>query len=203
MSEPKATATKIEEVVPRIWYWHLHDERTDFLGAAHAVGTDDGTILVDPLPLAADPFEKLGRARAICLTTSGHQRSAWRLRRELGVPVWAPALTRELEEEPDRRYEEGDDLPGGLRPIFTPGAGTRQFSLLLDGERAVLFTPDLFVRRPGEPLMFTPAEYMHDAAEARRSAERLLELDFSVLCTGHGVPVADDPHAAIRAALAA
>jgi hypothetical protein len=43
---------------------------------------------------------------------------------------------------------------------------------------------------------------MHDPAQARRSAEALLELPFAVLCTGHGVPVTDDPKSAIRAALA-
>jgi hypothetical protein len=43
---------------------------------------------------------------------------------------------------------------------------------------------------------------MHDPAEARRSAEKLLGVDFSVLCTGHGEPVKDEPHGAIRAALA-
>jgi hypothetical protein len=43
---------------------------------------------------------------------------------------------------------------------------------------------------------------MHDPAEARRSVEKLLDLPFSILCLGHGVPVTDDPKAALRAALA-
>jgi hypothetical protein len=46
-----------------------------------------------------------------------------------------------------------------------------------------------------------PGEYAHDLAEARRSVERLLELPFSVLCLAHGTPIAEDPKAAIRAAL--
>jgi len=202
VSEPQAVAESVEEVVPGVWYWHVADERIGgYISAAHAVRGDEGIVLVDPLPLAEEALSGLGDVSAVCLTTSSHQRSAWRLRRELGVGVWAPAASREVEEEPDERYSEGDALPAGLRPIFTPGAGTTQHSLLLDREGGVLFTPDLFVRPPGEPLALIPAEYAHDPEQARQTAERLLDLDFAVLCTGHGTPVTDDPKAAIRAAL--
>ena len=44
---------------------------------------------------------------------------------------------------------------------------------------------------------------MHDPEDARRSVEKLLGLDFSVLCLAHGAPLLDDPHGAIRAALTA
>ena len=182
MSEPKAVATGVEEVVPGVWYWGIHDERIDAPGSAHAVSSHEGTVLIDPLPLAAEPMGELGAVSAICLTTSSHQRSSWRLRSELGVHVWAPALVREIDEEPDERYAEGDVLPGGLEAIFTP---------------------DLFAHMPYAPLGMVPAQYMHDPEQARRSAGKLLELDFSILCLGHGRPVTEDPHGAIRAALAA
>jgi glyoxylase-like metal-dependent hydrolase (beta-lactamase superfamily II) len=203
VSEPNATAGAVEEVVPGVWHWHVDDERIGgHISAAHAVRDTDGVVLVDPLPLAEDALAGLGRIEAICLTTSSHQRSAWRLRRELGVQVWAPEASREVDEEPDARYSQGDALPGGLQPIFTPGAGTTQHSLLLEREGGVLFTPDLFVRPAGRELALIPAEYAHDPDQARQTAEHLLELEFSVLCTGHGVPVTDHPQAAIRAALA-
>jgi glyoxylase-like metal-dependent hydrolase (beta-lactamase superfamily II) len=196
-------ASEIEQVVPGVWHWHLLDERIGgFIAAAHAVDADEGTVLVDPLPLVEDQFQRLGQVSAICLTTSSHQRSAWRLRRELGVPVWAPAASQEVEEEPDERYSEGDPLPAGMQAIFTPGAGTTQHSLLHGGTR-VLFVPDLFVRQPGGALALIPAEYAHDPEQARQTAERLLDLEFSILCIGHGTPVTEEPKAAIRAALAA
>jgi hypothetical protein len=44
---------------------------------------------------------------------------------------------------------------------------------------------------------------MHDPAEARRSAERLLGYEFDVLCHGHGVPVVGGAGDAVRAALSA
>jgi glyoxylase-like metal-dependent hydrolase (beta-lactamase superfamily II) len=204
VSEPKAVAASIDEFVPGAWCWHLADERIGgYISSAHAVRGDDGAVLIDPLPLADGDLAGLGKVVAICLTTSTHQRSAWRLRRELGVPVWAPRPVKEVDEEPDERYVEGDVLPGGLEALFTPGAGTAQHSFLVGRERGVLFTPDLFVHAPGGPFGFVPAEYMHDMAQARRTAESLLDRDFAALCTGHGVPVTDDPKAAIRDALAA
>jgi glyoxylase-like metal-dependent hydrolase (beta-lactamase superfamily II) len=204
VSEPRAIAASAEEFLPGIWHWSVSDERIGgYISSAHAVRGDDGVVLVDPLPLAPDALAGLGEVAAICLTTSSHQRSSWRLRHELAAQVWAPEAVREVDEEPDERYSEGDTLPGGLRAMFTPGAGTAQHSLLLEREGGVLFTPDLFVHVPGERLEFVPAEYMHDPERARRTAAGLLDLDFAVLCTGHGVPVMDDPKSAIRDALAA
>ena len=203
MSEPRAVADSVTEVVSGVWHWRLTDERIGgFVSAAHAVRAGNGSVvLVDPLPLAADALASLGPVTAIVLTTSVHQRSSWRLRRELDVRVWAPAAVKQVDEEPDERYAAGDRLPGGLVAIFTPGAGTTQHSLLLDHAGGVLFTPDLFARPDGEELSLVPAEYMHDPAEARRSARKLLELEFAVLCTAHGTPVTDDPKSAIRRAL--
>ena len=203
MTEPLAVAVAVEDVVPGVLYWEVHDEGIDFVSSSHAVQISDGTVLIDPLPLAPDALERLVPATAVVLTASVHQRSAWRLRRDLGVEVWAPALSHQVEEEPDSRYGDGDRLPGGLLAIFTPGAGTTQHSLLLEGDRRVLFTPDLFAHEPGRPLQLVPAQYMHDPEEARLSAEKLLGYDFDVLCTSHGRPVTSAPHAAISRALEA
>jgi glyoxylase-like metal-dependent hydrolase (beta-lactamase superfamily II) len=203
VTEPNAVAESVAEICPGIWYWGILDERIgNAPGSAHALADEGGTVLIDPEPLVPEAMARLGSVASICLTTSNHQRSSWRLRRELGARVWAPALAREIEEEPDVRYEEGDELPAGLEAFFTPGAGTTQHSFL-HAASGVLFTPDLFMHGRDGSLWMLPAEYMHDPAQARESAERLLGLDFSVLCLGHGPPVTDDPHGAIRAALAA
>ena len=202
MSEPKAVATATEEIMAGLWYWSIEDERIGgYIGAAHAIQSESGTVLIDPLPLEDGEFELLLPVEAIVLTAGTHQRSAWRLRRELGVFVHAPAAVRLVDEEPDVRYSEGDELPAGLRPFFAPGPGTTQHALLLPGDPSVLFTSDLFVHEPGRELSFVPDEYVHDAAEARETARRVLELDFDVLCVGHGSPVLDDPKGAIRALL--
>ena len=104
MSEPQAVADRAEEFLPGAWHWSVADERIGgFVSSSHAFLDESGVVLVDPLPLARDAEEPLGKVLAICLTTSGHQRSAWRLRRELGVHVGAHANVREVVEEPDER----------------------------------------------------------------------------------------------------
>jgi glyoxylase-like metal-dependent hydrolase (beta-lactamase superfamily II) len=199
VSEPKAVAETVQEVVPGVWWWSVHDERIDFLSTAHAVAGPDGVVLIDPLPLAPAALAELGDVAVVCLTAGTHQRSAWRYRRELGVSVHAPALSRQIEEEPDVRYGDGDELPGGLRAVFTPGAGTTQHTFLLERDGGVAFVPDLFTHLPERGLRIVWEEYMHDPAEARRSVRKLLDLPFSILCLDHGVPLANDPKAAIRA----
>lgn len=202
MSEPKAVAQKLEEVVPGVFHWAIEDERIGgHISAAHAVVGEDGAVLIDPLPLAEEAMAQLGPVAAILVTAGSHQRSAWRLRRELGAPVWMPALAHEIDEDPDERYGHDDVLPGELLAFFTPGAGTTQHTLLLDDR--VAFVADLLSRPPGAALGLVPAEYMHDPDQARQSLERLVdEHVFDVLCLSHGVPVTEDPEGAIRAALA-
>jgi glyoxylase-like metal-dependent hydrolase (beta-lactamase superfamily II) len=201
MTEPTSRADSVEKVIPDVWTWSLHDNRIDFVSTSFAFTTGEGTILIDPLPLEPDVLANLGTVHAIVLTSGTHQRSSWRYRRELDAPVWIPALVETNEEEPDGRYSEGDDLPGRLKPVFTPGAGTTQHTLLLERDGGVAFTPDLFVIPPGGSLMLTPAQYVHDPEEQRRTAETLLDLDFRILCTGHGGAVTEDAKGAIRAAL--
>jgi glyoxylase-like metal-dependent hydrolase (beta-lactamase superfamily II) len=191
----------MEEIVPGVWHWRVQDDRINFVSAAHAVASEAGTVLIDPLPLAPDALAGLGDVTAICLSAGTHQRSAWRYRRELGARVYAPALSKQIEEEPDERYGDGDELPGGLRAIFTPGAGTTQHTFILERQGGVAFVPDLLTHLPQRGLTIVWDEYMHDPDEARRSIRKLLKLDFSLLCVAHGAPFSDDPKSAIRVLL--
>jgi Metallo-beta-lactamase superfamily len=202
VTEPKTIADRVEEVVPGVWHWSIHDDRIDYISASHAVASDEGTVLVDPLRLTDEAFAELGDVTAICLTTSEHQRASWHYRRTLGATVYAPALSKQVEEEPDGRYGEGDELPGGLRPIFTPGAGTTQHTFLLERNGGIAFVPDYLVRPPGRDVMVIPEEYAQDVDEAQRTVvEKLLGLNFEILCLGHGTPVTEDAQAAVRRAL--
>ena len=200
MSEPKTIAASLEEVVPGVRRWAIHDERIDFPSAAYAVEGGDGVVMIDPLPLAPEALRELGGVSAIVLTCGSHQRSAWRYRRELGAPVHAPALSKEIDEEPDERYGDGDVLPGGLEAVFTPGAGTTQHTLVL-GDPKVTFVPDLLVGTPDGRVAMLAARWMYDPAEARRSVEKLLDLDFDVLCLAHGAAVTEGAKDAVRGAM--
>ena len=159
-------------------------------------------VFIDPVRLAAEVLAALPKPDAVVLTARCHQRSAWRYRRELGAEVWLPADAAAADEEPDRRYAEGDTVPGGLVAVRTPGPEWPHYSFLRAAEPGVLFCSDLIGHEGGGALHFVPPEYHEDPAETRRSVERLLDLPFAILCFDHGAPLLDDPKAALRRLLA-
>ena len=202
MSEPREIAEASQLVVDGVHHWSIHNSAIGgSVSSSHAVIGDDGLVLIDPVRLAAHELERLGRPAAIALTAKCHQRASWRYRRESGAAVWLPEGAPAADEEPDRRYAEGDPLPGGLRAIHTPGPERVHYSFLLERGPGVLFCADL-VGGDGERLHFIPPEYHEDPAETRRSVQKLLGLPFAVLCLDHGPPLTADPKAALRTLLA-
>jgi glyoxylase-like metal-dependent hydrolase (beta-lactamase superfamily II) len=202
MAEPSAVAESAEEVVPGVWRWWVLNERIGGAeSTAHAFRANGNVVFVDPVRLAEEARAALGPVQAVCLTAQCHQRSAWRYRRELRAEVWAPEGTRPLEEEPDATYRAGDELPGGLRAVHTPGPEEAHFSFLREGDPALLFCSDLLTHHEGRELDFVPLRYHDDPAQTRRTVEGFLDLPFDVLCFAHGAPITDDPKAAIRALL--
>jgi glyoxylase-like metal-dependent hydrolase (beta-lactamase superfamily II) len=198
VSEPKAIARQVAEVVPGLWHWHVWDDRIQQETHAHAVSDASGRVLIDPLPLAPEALRSLEPITAICLTAACHQRSAWRYRRTYGAKVYAPEGTREMDEEPDVRYRGDDLLPGGLKAIHTPGPEQAHYAFWREQAPSVLFCPDLVMRVERGRLEFIPPEYHEDPAGTRASVRRLLELAFDVFCMDHGAPLTAKPHEALR-----
>jgi glyoxylase-like metal-dependent hydrolase (beta-lactamase superfamily II) len=203
VTEPREIAEQVEQVTDGVWHWRIHNAAIGGgISSSHAVATDDGCVLLDPVRLADDAFDALPRPQAVLLTATCHQRAAWHYRAELGIPVWLPNDARAADEEPDNRYTEGDPLPGGLNAIRTPGPEWPHYSFLLEHGPGIVFCSDLLTNY-GDGLAFVPFEFHDDPAETRHSVEALLELDFGILCLDHGAPLTENPKAAIRELLTA
>jgi metallo-beta-lactamase superfamily protein len=203
MSEPPETAAHAEPVVDGVWHWSVANSAIGgATSSSQALALDGGCVLIDPIRLDDGELGSLPRPSAIVLTAKCHQRSAWRYRSRFGAEVWAPDGAPAMDEEPDRRYAEGDVVPGGLRAIRTPGPEPVHFCLLREDAPRILFCSDLLMGDGNGGLAFVPGQFHDDPAETRRSVERLLELDFDVLCLDHGRPVTADPHGEIAALLA-
>jgi hypothetical protein len=199
MTEPREIADRVEPVVEGVLHWRIRNSNIGGgISSSHAVLSDGGSVLVDPVRLSEEALAELPPPTAIVLSAKCHQRSAWRYRSQLGAEVWLPEDARPADEEPDRRYAEGDLLPAGLRAIRTPGPEWPHYSFLLEREPAVLFCSDLISNDGGRALRFVPPEYHDDPEETRRSVEKLLSLDFAVLCFDHGAPITEDPKGALR-----
>jgi glyoxylase-like metal-dependent hydrolase (beta-lactamase superfamily II) len=203
VAEPSAVAENLETVVPGVFHWRIENDRIGgATSASHAVRTDAGdTVVIDPVQLIDDALEALTPVSAIILTAATHQRSAWRYRKRFGAPVYLPAGSRATDEEPDAHYTEGDLLPGGLEAVHVPGPEDPHYALLRRADPAILFCPDLVMVERGE-LVFVPGEFHENPNETRRSVERLLELQFDVLCLDHGPPLVDNPKESLRELLA-
>lgn len=204
MSEPKTKADRIQLLNPWLYHWSVPDDRIgDYRSDAYAVLTPDGKVLIDPLPLTDEALAEIGKVAAICITGGQHQRSAWRYRKALAVPVYAPEGADELEEEPDQWYRDGDSLPGGFKAIQTPGLSSG-FALLMvtEGGSGALFCGDLLVRvADAGPFQLLPDEYLDDPTLARESAGQLAQLQVEILCPAHGAPCLTGCGQAIQKAL--
>jgi hypothetical protein len=200
VTEPTERARLVNRIAPYTMHWFVADDR---IGGArsdsYALHTKSGVIFVDPLPLtyaAADRFPSVAWA---LLTRGCHQRASWRYRREHGARVVAPRGSRGLVTEPDQHYTEGTRLPADFQAIRTPGPEYDHFALFRPGEPSILFVGDLIRRRdPSGPLELAPVEPSLAPGIGRQSVEKLLELDFELLCLSHGGYIDDDPKSALR-----
>lgn len=204
MSEPRTRAKTIQQVVPRVFRWHIKDERIgDTESDAYAVRDGDALVLIDPLPLefrAEAALARIGRLVAVCLTGSCHQRSAWRYRKKFGSKIYAPREAEGLEGKADAYYEGGESLPGGLTAVHAPGPAEAHYAFLRP-RGGVLFCSDLLMNAGRKGLRFVSDEYQDDPARTRESVRKLLDLKFRVLCFAHGAPLTEGARQAIREAL--
>jgi hypothetical protein len=199
MTEPAEIADHADPVVPGVWHWEVANSNIGgATSSCHELAVDGESVLIDPIRLDPAALAALPRPSAIVLTAKCHQRSAWRYRAEFEAPVWAPRDAAQADEEPDHRYDDGDQLPGGLQALRTPGPEQIHYCVWREPGPSVLFCSDLLSSDADGRLRFVPAEYHDDPVETRRSVEKLLDVPFQVLCLDHGPPLVDDPKQAIR-----
>ena len=203
MAEPTTRATELERLFPWLLHWSITDERIGgFRSAAYALETADGWLLVDPLPLEPPLEAELRDVCGIVMTHGNHQRSCWRLRRELGVRVFAPSASTGLDEQPDERLDAPNSLPGDVQ--VQVGRGFHDACYLgharADGTR-VAFVGDLICQDPGGPYRFPVQPDYFELEGGREDTRRLLELRPDVLCAAHALPIVEGASAALKRAL--
>src|SRR5512143_358887 len=108
MSEPRSTAQDVVEILPGLHHYFVDDDRIDSESNAFVLADGDRLVLVDPLPIEMAVLARLGTVEAIVIAAPGHQRSAWRLRRQTGARVLAPRGSEGLDEPPDAFFGEGE-----------------------------------------------------------------------------------------------
>jgi len=99
----------------------------------------------------------------------------------------------------DATLEDGDhlDVLRGATVVHVPGHTPGSIALHLPAER-VLLCGDT-IRNDGQRLTPPPEVYTSDMKGAIASIRRMAELEFDVLCVGHGAPVAGGAGEQVRA----
>ena len=100
----------------------------------------------------------------------------------------------------NRTMDEGDTV-AGFRMISTPGHTLGHTSLLRDGD-GLLFTADAFGRLPRKLRVGVLRAFCTNPAQAKRSAEKLLEEEFRTVLLAHGEPLRAGAKELLRAAVA-
>ena len=201
MTEPSEIASAAVEVAPGLWHWSIHNSNIGgHVSSSHAVLTREGCMLIDPVWLDETALRALPRPTMTLLTARCHQRAAWRYRRELGAAVWLPEDATAADEQPDHTYGDGQLLPGGLRAFRTPGPEWPHYSLFCEGDPGIVFCPDL-LSSDETGLHFIDPAFHEDPDATRKSVEALLDVPFGILCFAHGLPIVDDPKAALQVVL--
>jgi hypothetical protein len=186
VSEQRAERTV--RIAPAMHHWCFADER---IGGAqsdsYSLYTRSGVIFVDPLPMLYRAAEDFPSVAACILTRGCHQRACWRYQYEHGARVLSPRGSPGLRTEPDQHYVEGTRLPGDFKAIHAPGPEYHHYALHRPGEPSVLFVGELVRRRDRESrLELAPVEPGLRPEIGKLSVERLLELEFDMLCLSHG-----------------
>ncbi|MFH1662973.1 MAG: MBL fold metallo-hydrolase [Chloroflexota bacterium] len=85
---------------------------------------------------------------------------------------------------------------GGMEVIHTPGHTPGSVSLFFP-QTKLLIVGDLFGGGHGD-FWLTPKTVSSDVSQARESVKRLAQLDFDILCCGHGKPIIGGASAVLR-----
>jgi glyoxylase-like metal-dependent hydrolase (beta-lactamase superfamily II) len=90
--------------------------------------------------------------------------------------------------------DDGDELPGGIRIRHTPGHTQGSICIYIESKRLVI-AGDLLVNRFG--LRLPSRAFTIDMYREARSLQKLAEMEFDIICFGHGRPLTKNAHASV------
>ncbi len=209
-------ADGLTQVLPGLWRAvAVHPDWTEDEGgedgwepevAWHAVASDDGLVLIDPIVTGWVELDALVAAQGGCAgiirTCHWHQRSVADAAIRYAVPVWArPASTSGIDKPFDRELVDGQEL-FGLR--VTDIERIDEIGLWWAAGRA-LFFGDAMIRSTEGTLHMCPPSWTQPSDGRGRLREiltGLVELPVEHVLVSHGPLVLGDGAAALTAAVA-
>ena len=183
----------MKEIVPDVQTWSVFAPDKGYAFNGYAIGTENGTVLIDPPDPGADGWgtiDLLEPFAGIWLTNRNHSRAAAASRERYGLTVWAhEADADRLKAGADRTLRGGETIPGEVEVVHVPGKSPGEIAFHLPRSRA-LIVGDVVIGVPPGELSTYPDEVIEDRKRLLESAARLLEYDFDalLLCDGEPLP---------------
>jgi hypothetical protein len=186
-----------------VWSWSVYsnEKRLDFNG--YVIRGEEETVLVDPPEPVPEDMEKLRlepQPYHIVLTNRDHLRAAEGLRGQLGARLWIHEADAEgLDTTPDATFQDGDELPGGMRAVHVPDSKSPgETALYLARHDGILILGDALIGNPIGELRLLPDSKFADPAKARRGIEVLLDLSYGTVLVGDGTSIFRNGRDAVR-----
>ena len=159
--------------------------------------------LVDPLAMTeeeAAALEGICPPTDIILTCEYHMREGEQYRHRWGSRLWANDAERERYGIAiDNWFRDGDLVLDTIGCVFIPAGFYPETALLVQGAPTVLIIGDILSGArcdagiPEEQLGIAFPEYIPNLNSIRKSLEKLQNIEFDVLCFGHGDPIRHQP----------
>lgn len=180
-------AQEIEVLFPRVWRWSAYSVHHKVELTSHAVMTEVGLIVIDPIPLDEAQQVRLetgAPVQGVIITNANHFRATGQWR---GKKIYTASL--DLVGEPNLEILDPESLNVlGLQIISLPGGPGGEIALF-DSEKKLLIMGDALVNLPTRGLEVLPANYCDDEPLLRKSLANLLALNFDRLLCAHGSPI--------------
>ncbi len=197
----------MQEIVPGIWTWHVHDPARgiDFNGWYVRVGNE--AVVIDP-PTAPDSvmgeIEKVGPPALVLLTNKHHTRASPMFRETFDCPIHVHQNDADLMDMPPQgTFQNGDRLPCGLLAVTLQNSKTPgETAFLFKGEIDALIVGDAVIGKPSGALSMLPPEKFTDPKAAKDGLSVLLEHPFEALLLGDGQSITEGGRQALEVFLA-
>ncbi len=197
----------MQEIVPGIWTWHVHDTDRDLDFNGWYVHAGDAAVVIDPPPASEGVLKQiaeLGRPEVVLLTNKHHSRASARFREVFDCPIHVHENDAKLMDQPPQgTFRHGDVLPCGLLAVTLPhGKTPGETAFLFRGEVPALIVGDAVIGKPAGTLSMLPPEKFSDPAAAKEGLAVLLDRDFEALLLGDGQSFLQGGRQALEAFLA-
>jgi glyoxylase-like metal-dependent hydrolase (beta-lactamase superfamily II) len=196
----------MKQIAPGIQQWSFFsdEKQLDFNGLLLTM--NDHRILVDPPPLDTEARMAVRKGPSldyIVLTNRDHLRESEACRREFQAKVYVPSAdAAQMDITPDKTYEDGELLPGGLWVIHLEGMKSPgESALFLERGKGILIVGDALIGKPPNHLSLLAAEKLPDIGKAKEGLRRLLKYNFDMVLVGDGASILTEGKEAVRRAI--